>query len=220
MTSFEGFPEAGIAFLRDLAANNDRAWFKQNQAVYKNSLEGPGRRFLSAMEAELMRRFSEPFTGKVFRLHRDLRFSKDKTPYNCHLRMAFFPEAGMTQGLGFYFSLETTALILGGGAMGFSKSGLSAFRQAVSEDSGGKEIAALVDALVTKGFRLEAPELKRVPAGFDADSPREALLRRKSLTLWRDLEGHDVLDDRAAVAYCAEVFAQLHPLCSLLGRFL
>ena len=215
--SFVGFPDAGIRFLKDLTVNNNRAWFEQNRALYKSALETPAKVFLAAMEAELKRCFGGCFKGKIFRLHRDLRFSKDKTPYNPHLRMAFFSADGVPEGQGFYLSLEADHLVLGGGAMGFSKSGLEAFRQAVLDDAKGAQLEALLKALTADGFRLEAPELKRVPAGFDKDHPRQPLLRRKSLTLWRDISGHDAIKSEEAVAFCAGVFEDLQPLHSFLG---
>ncbi|WP_282610247.1 DUF2461 domain-containing protein [Pelagibius sp. Alg239-R121] len=214
---FPGFPAAGIKFLQDLTANNNRPWFEQNRALYKKELEAPAKAFAAAMERELAQRFGVDFKGKIFRLHRDLRFSKDKTPYNTHLRMAFFPFDAAQDGQGFYFSLEPECLILGGGAMGFSKSGLETFRQAVVDDAQGHSVEAMLVGLVEGGFRLEAPELKRVPAGFDKAHPREALLRRKSLTLWRDLSDHDGVTNPRAVAFCAGVFENLRPLYQFLG---
>lgn len=215
-SSFNGFPEAGISFLQDLAANNNRGWFEANRKLYKAALEAPGKEFLAVMETDLTRHFDMPFKGKIFRLHRDLRFSKDKTPYNTHLRMAFFPQDSTKEGLGFYFSLEAEGLILGGGVMGFSKPDLSAFRQAVVEDRSGTQIEDLLTALTADGFRLSEPELKRVPAGFDRDHPREALLRRKSLTLWRDLPDGKVVTDGQASAFCLGVFLELRPVFEVL----
>lgn len=216
--SFGGFPEAGIAFLRDLAANNDRAWFAKHRDLYKRALEGPGKNFCAAMEAALTRRFNRPFKGKIFRLHRDLRFSHDKTPYNTHLRMAFFPQTDASPGFGFYFSLEVERVILGGGVMGFPKAALEAYRQSVAEDESGAQLERLLAALVAAGFRLDAPELKRLPSGIAKDHPREALLRRKSLTLWRDLSGHRFITDSKTIEFCADVFAELQPLNELLER--
>ncbi len=214
---FDGFPAGGIIFLQELLENNSRPWFAQNRARYKEALEAPAKLFLNEMEQELMRCFGGAFTGKIFRLHRDLRFSKDKTPYNSHLRMAFFPDGHARAGQGFYFSLEPEGFVLGGGAMGFSPSGLERFRHQLLDQTQGPAIDSLVSGLVQNGYRLEPSELKRVPAGFDKDHPRAALLRRKSLTLWRDFTGHQGLIGRGAVGFCMKVFQELHPLLRLLN---
>lgn len=214
--SFDGFPADGIAFLRDLTINNNRLWFQENRTLYISALDTPAKLFLTGMEQELTRRFGRAFKGKIFRLHRDLRFSIDKTPYNTHLRMAFFEGEGAQAGQAFYFSLEPEGFVLGGGTMGFSASGLESFRRLLVDEEKGASIDDLLSGLVRDGFRLEPPELKRVPAGFDKAHPREALLRRKSLTLWRDFAGHHAICDDTAVAVCAGVFDELKPLCEVL----
>lgn len=210
--SFDGFPADGTTFLRELAANNNRPWFEANRAKYKSALEAPAKLFLKEMEQALAQRFGEAFTGKIFRQHRDLRFSKDKTPYNTHQRMAFFAEGDGQDAWGFYFSLEPEGFVLGGGVMGFSAPRLENFRQLVINEQVGPALESLLSGLVRDGFRLESSELKRVPAGFDKTHPREALLRRKSLTLWRDFTGHEAIAEGAAVAFCIGMIEDLSPL--------
>lgn len=213
---FDGFPRSGIAFLRELSENNNRAWFEENRARYKNELEAPAKHFRAAIEAALSSRLGESYSGKIFRLHRDLRFSKDKTPYNTQIRMAFFSGGNPKTSSAFFFSLEPEGFVLGGGAMGFSPGGLDGFRARLLDDETGPAVADLIRGLLQEGFRLEPPELKRVPAGFDKAHPREALLRRKSLTIWRDFDGHTPMTKADAVEFCCSVFAQLHPLLEVL----
>lgn len=215
--NFEGFPADGLLFLQDLAANNNRPWFEANRARYKSALEAPAKLFLSEMEQTLSRRFGEAFTGKIFRMHRDLRFSKDKTPYNAHVRMAFFAAGDTQAGRGFYVSLEPEGFVLGGGVMSFSSSCLENFRQLVVDEQQGPALGLLLSVLDRDGFRLDAPELKRVPTGFDKTHPREALLRRKSLTLWKDFDDHDALGGKADVTFCVGIFEALGPLREMLS---
>lgn len=221
---FAGFPAAGPRFLADLEQNNDRAWFSQHKALYQEELKVPAERFASLMAEELKGLLKRPVREKIFRIHRDLRFSKDKRPYNSHLRMAFFEESGdqppdvQQPDFGFYLSIEPRTAVLGGGSFAFDKALLAAYRDAVSSDGEGSRIAALVDALVAQGYRLNEPELKRVPSGFDKDHPRASLLRRKGLALWRDLPDHKIISSPKAVANCLEVFAELLPLRRLIAE--
>ncbi len=85
--TFSSFPTGTVLFLKGLRANNRRDWFNENKAAYEQDLEAPARAF-----CEVMRERLEALTGlshdaKVYRIHRDLRFSKDKTPYNAHLHI-------------------------------------------------------------------------------------------------------------------------------------
>jgi len=224
--AFAGFPKEGLRFLADLERNNDRAWFEQHKALYREKLKAPAERFAAAVGKELEALLDRPVRAKTFRIHRDLRFSKDKQPYSCNVRMAFFddgPGAAVPRitgdqapDFGFYLSLEPRTVILGAGSFGFSKALLASYRAALAADPGGSEIAALIDGLVAKGYRLNEPELKRVPTGIDPAHPRAELLRRKSLALWRDLPDHSAVSGSSAVATCVGVFAELLPLHRLI----
>ncbi len=77
---FSGFPNEGLTFLAGLALNNDRAWFSAHKADYKDHVEGPAKCLLEALTPILSDLTGQPMGGKIFRIHRDVRFSKDKTP--------------------------------------------------------------------------------------------------------------------------------------------
>lgn len=174
------FSPQTITFLADLRHNNDREWFAQNRARYDAGVAGPAKAFGDALSAELARIAGVPVHPRLFRLHRDLRFSRDKTPYNAHVHMAFSVAGAAGAWL---VGLEPGSLVLGYGVMGFDAPMLDRWRAGVA----GSEGAALAGVLAGMGaFRLDPPELRRVPAPWPADHPRESLLRRKSLVLWDD----------------------------------
>src|SRR5210317_2244799 len=96
LPTFPGFPRAARRFLADLAANNDRAWFNDHKDVYKEQLVAPALDFVTVMGRKLARTAPEVVadprsngSGSLFRIYRDTRFSKDKTPYKTHLSMHF-----------------------------------------------------------------------------------------------------------------------------------
>jgi uncharacterized protein (TIGR02453 family) len=89
MSPFPGFPRETIQFLADLKANNDRAWFAEHRDVYEREVRAPSEIFVATIEGELEAAFGWPFASKMFRVHRDVRFSKDKSPYNAHVHVAF-----------------------------------------------------------------------------------------------------------------------------------
>ena len=81
---FQGFPDT-MAFLADLAANNDRTWFAANKACYERDYRQPAEAFVAELRPRLEALVGGPVIAKVFRIHRDVRFAKDKTPYKAHL---------------------------------------------------------------------------------------------------------------------------------------
>lgn len=135
--------------------------------------------------ADLQRLTGKPVAPKLFRPQRDIRFSKDKTPYKTHLHMLWDVGEGMGK-TAFFFGIETDGCVLGGGSMGFGKEKIAAFRKRVDGPKGA-DLTRIVAEMRTLGVRFSEPELKRVPAPFPADHPRGELLRRKSFTFWKDM---------------------------------
>lgn len=181
-------PAAGIVFLRALTANNDRDWFKANKARFDADLRRPAGLFAETLAEELSAQTKTPMEAKLFRIHRDIRFAKDKTPYNTHMRFAFWPsEATLKKpmsGPAFYLSVEPEEVIAGAGTISFEPGALSRYRNRVMDGEANK-LSRLLTNLKNNGLRLDPPELKRLPHGFSATSPAtETLLRRKGLAAW------------------------------------
>lgn len=166
-------------FLADLKANNARDWFNDNRARYVQALKTPGAAFAKALAGELAGLHGGPVKAKVFRINRDLRFSRDKTPYNAHLHISVADGEG---GAAWMFGLDPEKLVIGYGCFAFAKQALDAWRTAVAGPDG----AALADELAAAKLRLDPPALKRVPAPHGQDHPRAGLLRRKGLAVWID----------------------------------
>ena len=148
--AFAGFPPECLRFFRGLARHNDRAWFGAHKADYERDVLVPARAFVVAMGARL-RRLSpglrvDPRTGgagSIFRIHRDVRFSKDKRPYKTNLGILFW-EGERKSGSGYYFHLEPSGLELYVGMYAFDKDQLSAWRRAVDDPTSGRLLAALL----------------------------------------------------------------------------
>ncbi len=213
---FEGFPLDAIRFLERLKANNSRDWFSAHKKDYEQSLKKPGADFCVAMSHELQTMIGLPVDYKVFRINRDLRFSKDKTPYNTHFRASFFPHSAQNAGPAFHFSLEPDKIVLGAGVMGMNESDLDGYRSKI-DGVEGHALKVILDALEKDGFGLSEPELKRVPKPFDPEHTHGPLLRRKSLTAWFQYDEVEL----ACAADCVSVFCRkyssLKPLLDWMG---
>jgi len=176
-------PEAKI-FLRELAANNNRDWFTASKARYQTELKAPAMLLQEQLTADLTKATGDRVSAKLFRPQRDIRFSKDKTPYHNHLHMFWQIQGRLEFGL--FLGVSPDYCRIGGGVMGFDKTQLLDWRTAI-DGAKGIEIASDLEDLAQLGFSPEDPELKRVPSAYDKDHTQGDLLRRKSLTVWRDL---------------------------------
>ncbi|MCA2011535.1 DUF2461 domain-containing protein [Cereibacter sphaeroides] len=201
------FSPETLQFLTDLKANNDRDWFAANRAHYEAHVLAPSRAFIAELSDRLSAALGRPVEGRLYRLNRDLRFSKDKTPYNVHVHIGFAEGGPAIWMVGF----EPGRLSLGYGAFAFPPAVLTRWRIAVADPSGAG-LAEVLEGLADQGLRLSEPELKRVPAPYPADHPRATLLRHKSLSVWEDqLPMESVYGPPAAerIAKALTVFAPL-----------
>src|SRR5260370_25053820 len=116
---FEGFPAEGMQFFRSLARNNRREWFQPRKEIYDEQLKAPMMDLVTALNAEMIR-FAPNYVAEpakaIYRLYRDTRFSKDKTPYKTHIA-AIFPRRGLVkhEGAGLYFSVSAKEIEVAGG---------------------------------------------------------------------------------------------------------
>ena len=209
---FPGFTPAGLAFLRDLKANNDREWFKPRKAVYEDELRWPLTCFVAGFLAEARRR-GLPLTGSpeknLFRIYRDTRFSKDKRPYKTHVSAWLTPSGEREAPGGFYVHVEPGAVYLAQGFWQPEGPLLRRIRARFLEDDG--LAADLAARLARHGATFETDEtLKRLPRGFEAaaGTAAEPVVKWKSFLAFRRLPDDAALapslvDEAAAFAEAA-----------------
>lgn len=217
--AFPGFPPQAQRFLADLRDHNDRDWFTANRKSYDQAIKGPGESFLACLEPELAALTGAPVTGKIFRIHRDVRFAKDKRPYNTWLRIAFPARGGASDvtACGYFFALEPDKAVLGAGGFDFSGPVLDAYRAAAADAKKGPALQAILDKLAKAGLRIEGEALKRVPAPYAADHPRADLLRRTGLQVWRDIADPAMITSEALIGETLATFQTLAPLTKWLS---
>jgi uncharacterized protein (TIGR02453 family) len=183
-------------FLEDLKAHNDREWFQENKARYEAAARDPMLRFIAAFSSSLAgisRHFvadPRPAGGSMFRIHRDTRFSKDKSPYKTHLAAHFSyrtPGAGGVHGPGFYLHIEPGASFAGGGLWHPDPESLFKVREAISTRSRAWKV------IRESGLEIQGDALKRVPQGFDPMHPWAEDLKLKDFYTVTDLPDAQVL---------------------------
>ncbi|MBW2529538.1 MAG: DUF2461 domain-containing protein [Deltaproteobacteria bacterium] len=187
---FDGFSKGTVSFFRALSRNNDKGWFDAHRADYDEHVMGPARAFVTAMGAKL-RKISpdvqaEPkVNGSIFRINRDTRFSKDKSPYKTNMGIFFWEgKRPRMECPGYYFHFEPPNLMLGVGLYQFPKDLLGPYREAVVDKKRGAALVRAIKAAQAKGpYELGGQHYKKVPRGFDADHPRADLLRHGGIYL-------------------------------------
>ena len=215
---FAGFPRRTLGFLDSVAKNNSKAWFDAHRAEYENDLLAPAKRFVAAM-GELLPSISQEIrcepkvNGSIFRINRDTRFSRDKTPYKTHLDLFFWHGSGRSRERpGFFFRLDPSGLILGAGMHAFDAPLLAAYRAEVAEPRRGRALRSLVDRITAKGYDLGGSHYKRVPRDFANDHPHADLLRHKALCVAQERALPVSLSTPAFPAYCLVRFQDMAPL--------
>lgn len=199
-------------FLNELAQNNTKTWWDANKNTYDTRLKSPALALLDQITPHLAALTGDDITAKLFRPHRDVRFSKDKTPYKTHLHMLWRPNTGGRADPAYFFGINLDSVVVGTGMMGFDKEVLADWRKMVDLD--GPRIGGIVQNLKDHGFAHRGePDLKRVPKPWDADHPHADLLRRKSVVMTRPLAPKGDLASEIMAA-----FKQAHPLPDMLGR--
>jgi len=168
----------------------------------------PALLLLDQVARDIGRKSGQVLKPKLFRPHRDVRFSKDKTPYHTHLHLLWTVDAGAGQNPGLFLGISPDYVRLGGGIMGFDKPGLTTWRKAV-DGAFGDGLQGVLDDLARQDLTPQEPELKRVPAPYDKDHRHATLLRRKGMTVWRDLSEAQFNSPQAAMA---ELYEALQPL--------
>lgn len=215
---FPGFPREGVKFLEDLKANNTKKWFEAHRDGFRRYVMEPAEAFVVAMGGRLRQIapqiHAEPKVNKsIFRINRDTRFSRDKSPYKTHLGIWFWEGEGpRMECSGFYFHLEPPRLMLGAGMYVFPRAVLEGYRRAVAHAKYGPALARGLARIERRGYGVGGEHYKKTPPGFDANHPRAALLRHNGLFASAETEIPAELYSPAIVAYCLARYREMAPL--------
>ena len=210
-----------FAFLNKLKKNNDRDWFQENKNEYLKQHEG-----IIAFADELLALMNEhdnieTQTGKksLYRIYRDVRFSKDKSPYKTNWSGGFKRATKQLRG-GYYFHIQPGGnSFVGGGFWGPNKEDLLRIREELAVDASEmREILNSKDFVETFGS-LQGEQLKTAPKGFDKEHPDVDLLRYKQFIFGKNFSDEEVMrDDFVQVAN--ETFKKMRPFFDLMSEIL
>jgi uncharacterized protein (TIGR02453 family) len=198
-TARRSFGPELFRFLRDLKKNNTREWFTENKERYEDAVRGPALDFIvdfAPLLAEISQHFvadPRPSGGSLFRIHRDTRFSRDKSPYKTYTGIQFRHDLGKdAHAPGFYLHLEPKAVFAGAGVWHPDGASLAKIREAIVADPRGWRSATSGEAFRAE-LDLGGDSLKRAPAGYDPEHPLIEDLKRKDFICYRTFEEPEVV---------------------------
>ncbi len=182
------FPREGLEFLRALRRNNRREWFQAHRPQYERFVRGPMVELVLALREDLGRlapdMVADPAVS-LYRIYRDTRFSKDKSPYKTHAA-AVFPRRGLGKhsGAGLYFHIAPEEVLIGGGLYAPEPGELLIVRQHIAAHP--RAFRSIVESPASDGLGdLEGQKLQRVPRGFPPDHPAAEYLKYKQFLAGR-----------------------------------
>jgi uncharacterized protein (TIGR02453 family) len=213
------FPPEAITFLKGLEKNNTREWFQPRKEIFESKLKAPMFELVEAINAELLNFAPEFITEPkkaVYRIYRDTRFSKDKTPYKTHIG-AIFPRRGLTKdsGAGYYFHVSAKGVGIACGAYAPGPEQLRKIRPFLAEnDRMFRSSAAKLKKLMGP---LQGTTLQRVPKGFAPEHPAVDLIKMKQWYWWVELDSKLATSPRLK-AEVVKRFRAMAPMIELLNK--
>jgi uncharacterized protein (TIGR02453 family) len=196
--NFSGIPLEALDFYEDLEMDNSKAFWAAHKDVYERAVRMP----IETLAAELAPEFGTP---KFFRPYRDVRFSKDKTPYKT-AQGVWFADSSC------YLQVSASGLFVAGGYWDTAPDQVERLRRGVDDAVAGPALERAITAVTRVRFSVGGEQLRRVPTGYPKDHPRAALLRHKSLTAHREFGAPAWLATRRTKSEVAKAWRALEPL--------
>lgn len=209
------FPPEAITFLKGLEKNNDRDWFQPRKEIFETKLKAPMLELVEAINAQLLTFAPEHITEPkkaVYRIYRDTRFSKDKTPYKTHLG-AIFPRRGLGKdaGAGYYFHVSAKEIGIACGAYAPGPEQLLKIRHFIAENP--KPFRATNKLMGP----VQGSTLQRAPKGFDPEHPAIDLIKMKQWYWWVALDAKLATSPKLK-AEVVKRFKAMAPMVGLLNK--
>jgi uncharacterized protein (TIGR02453 family) len=202
--AFEGWPAEALEFFEGLEADNSKSYWLAHKGVYEICVLAPMRELVAELEAE------RGGDSKIFRPYRDVRFSKDKSPYKTEIA------AIVADG---YVRLSADGLGAGRGMHEMAPDQLERYRGAVAADGTGEPLTGIIAVLREQDVGVQGHDaLKKVPRGYPPDHRRADLLRQKGLYAWKHWKVEAWLGTAGARTEVASFLTAVQPLSDWLQR--
>ena len=217
MSTFRGFGPDTKKFLRALGRNNTKTWFDAHRQDYEAHYLEPAKAFIESAGPRLEKLAPnlvwEPrVNGSIFRVNRDIRFSKDKTPYKDHIDLWFWEGQRKTALSGFFLRIRHDRVHLGAGSHGFAKDALARYRKRLNDEKPSRALSSLVGRLHRAGYDIGGEHYKKPPRGFSGSGEAAKLVLHSALWASAERKAPPELGSAKFVTYCVRDWKKLLPL--------
>jgi uncharacterized protein (TIGR02453 family) len=183
---FTGFQPELFTFLRGLSAQTSKTWFDTERGNYERYYKEAAQDFIADVSRDMAAlkpalQAVPKVNGSLRRINRDVRFSKDKTPYHTYMHLVFWAGDHPNRSAGMHVIIEADGIGYGAGHFGMTPDVLAAYRAAVLKASKRIGLLSALEEAARVGSTLEAPQLQRLPKGYQAEDDWEHLLRYKAV---------------------------------------
>ncbi len=215
---FDGFPKKSLGFLKTLRKNNTKEWFENHRSEYDKLILEPSRAFVTEMGEHLQALVPTinavpKINGSLFRIYRDIRFSKDKTPIKSRIGIIFWQGNGKRmQSSSFYLHFSPDELFFAAGIRGFSQEMLKNYRKYIAVEKNRKALHDITEKLKQKGYLLPEPRYKRYPKGLSKDDRYAELYLLSSIYAYKIFKPEKYLYSKKLVDKAYGLYEEMYDL--------
>jgi uncharacterized protein (TIGR02453 family) len=215
---FQGFDKKAIEFLEDLSKNNNKIWFEQNRHIWEKYIRKPSEDFVFDMGETLQIlepniKF-EPKVGKsLFKIYRDVRFSKDKTPMKNKIGILFWQGIDhRMQSSSFYIHFDKDEYFIASGIRNFKQPLLQTYRKYIQNLQNQEDLHHILKNLKTKGYDIAQPKFKRMPQGCDKDDKYSYLYLYGAMFASKTFKIDKTFHSTRLLDRCFKIYKDMHQL--------
>ena len=195
---FNGFSKKGIEFLKDLSSNNTKVWFEDNRHIWEDEIRNITESYVQEMGETLQIlvptiNFKPKVAGSLFKIYRDVRFSKDKTPMKSKIGILFWQGSGhRMQSSSFYMHFDKDSYFIASGIRNFKPPMLKTYREYIQDEKNAKELHNILEDIKSKGYSLPEFKYKRYPRGFNKENKYHYLSLYGAMFAFEQFEIDDI----------------------------
>jgi len=212
---FKGFSRKSLEFLQELKSNNSKEWFEDTKQTYIDHILEPNRAFVVEMGEHIQALVPTinavpKINGSMYRIYRDTRFAKDKTPMKTHTGVIFWQgKAKRTQSANFYTRATPDEYVIGAGIRRFDTALLSTYRDYIKDLDNADKLFEILSTCRKKGFDIIEPHYKRLPRGFAKTYPYPEIALLNGMVVNKKFKPDDVYFSGKIIDRCYGIFEEL-----------
>ena len=215
---FNGFSKKGIEFLQELSINNKKEWFEDNRHIWEDEIKKQTEDYVQDMGETLQIlvptiNFKPKVSKSLFKIYRDVRFSKDKTPMKSKIGILFWQGDGhRMQSSSFYLHFDKDRYFVATGIRNFKQELLKTYRQYIKNDIRREELHNILEDLKTKGYKLPQPKFVRIPRGCDINDTYSYLYFYGAMFAYVERKITSRFYSSKFMNYSFEIYSNMHEL--------